>query len=459
MGTSDPDSVGEMTSLATESDRTLFFDFVPIDLGKIGGFNARFQLFTVPGQVFYNETRKIVLKDCDGVVFVADSAPSALVNNMESLRNLEENLTGHGKSLSDVPVVIQYNKQDLADAMSVEELEELLNGKVRAPSFKASAEENWGVMETLAKISTLVLEHLRESMQDPKAASPQSVKRVYSKEGVDDDAVVGELMEDIAAARAKPAEDVSMPAAPAPGPSPAIVPEASPVETSSIRPEDLLAEFDDGPPPPGPPPAFESSQPSVPSVPPPQAVSPPPPPPAMDTGGGVAAAATASTRAVQPPPTPGTTRNVPVPPPVGSGSHAQPASELLDDVPAAPDLPPAAPEGVDVSVVRADVPSNGHGRKPWEDLDEGPSTTGAVREHSQGAALPPAPATAPGAPDAWAMDSQGTPAPLADGQVEVPVTLRNETTGSRITVSIRVPAVQRAASSGALVYALVTGGA
>lgn len=280
MGQNDPQSVGQMQSLATESDRTLFFDFVPIQLGKIAGFEARFQLFTVPGQVFYNETRRVVLKDCDGVVFVADSQPSALVNNIESLQNLEENLASHGKSLEDIPLVIQYNKQDLPDAMTPDELEEILNAKFSAPSMPASAFENWGVMETLAKVTTHTLEHLRETMANPKAAPPSSsVKRTYSKDTVDDDDVVADLLNDIAQARTQdqPAPD-SRGGQPPPRKD-GTVPGLGPVETSSIKPEDLLAEFDEpsmsvapvddisaggtAPPPTPPPPPPSTSQPAV----------------------------------------------------------------------------------------------------------------------------------------------------------------------------------------------------
>src|SRR6186997_2108390 len=118
---------GRMVSLATQTDRTLFFDFLPLELGSISGFTTKFQLYTVPGQVYYNATRKLVLQGADGVVFVADSSAAMLEENLESLRNLEENLNEYGKSLANMPHVIQFNKRDLPDAMTCDELNAHLN--------------------------------------------------------------------------------------------------------------------------------------------------------------------------------------------------------------------------------------------------------------------------------------------------------------------------------------------
>src|SRR5688572_5383223 len=126
-GHTSSDSRGEMVSLETETDRTLFFDLLPIDVGQIGGFNTRIQLYTVPGQVFYNTTRKLVLKGVDGVVFVADSQRPMLQANIESFRNLEDNLAEMGLSLDDLPVVLQFNKRDLPEVLSVEEMNQALN--------------------------------------------------------------------------------------------------------------------------------------------------------------------------------------------------------------------------------------------------------------------------------------------------------------------------------------------
>ena len=157
------DSRGEMVSLETESDRTLFFDLLPIDVGSIGGFNTRIQLYTVPGQVFYNTTRKLVLKGVDGVVFVADSQRPMLKANADSLRNLEENLGELGLSLDSMPIVLQYNKRDLPEVVHVEELDRALNSR-KWPTFEASAATGLGVFDTLKGISKLTLVNLKKKL-------------------------------------------------------------------------------------------------------------------------------------------------------------------------------------------------------------------------------------------------------------------------------------------------------
>jgi len=157
------DSRGEMVSLETETDRTLFFDLLPIDVGSIAGFNTRIQLYTVPGQVFYNTTRKLVLKGVDGVVFVADSQRPMLQTNVDSLRNLEENLAEMSLSLDSLPIVLQYNKRDLPDVCSIEELDAAMN-KRGWPSFGASAVTGEGVFETLKGISKLTLLNLKKRL-------------------------------------------------------------------------------------------------------------------------------------------------------------------------------------------------------------------------------------------------------------------------------------------------------
>jgi signal recognition particle receptor subunit beta len=129
---------GKMLSLATKTDRTLFFDFLPIDLGEIRGMKTRVQLYTVPGQVFYNETRKLVLKGVDGIVFVADSQETMLGANVESFKNLEENLKGHGMKLADLPHVIQFNKRDLPKLSAIEDMNAALN-KYNAPFYESVA--------------------------------------------------------------------------------------------------------------------------------------------------------------------------------------------------------------------------------------------------------------------------------------------------------------------------------
>ena len=149
----------KMLSLATKTDRTLFFDFLPLDLGKIRGMRTKLQLYTVPGQVYYNSTRQLVLKGADGIVFVADSQDFALDANQESLQNLEENLKRQGIRLREIPVVMQYNKRDLPNAMPATEITAELN-KLGAPAFESVATTGFGVEETLKGITQLVLAHL-----------------------------------------------------------------------------------------------------------------------------------------------------------------------------------------------------------------------------------------------------------------------------------------------------------
>src|SRR5687767_1629631 len=153
------DKKGPMASLATETDRTLFFDFLPLDLGSISGFKTRIQLYTVPGQVYYDAARKLVLRGADGVVFVADSQREQLNENIESLRNLHENLLDENINVRDFPMVLQYNKRDLPDIASIQEMDDLLNFK-SIPAFPAAAISGEGVFDTLKSISQLVLQSL-----------------------------------------------------------------------------------------------------------------------------------------------------------------------------------------------------------------------------------------------------------------------------------------------------------
>jgi mutual gliding-motility protein MglA len=154
-----PQSKGKMISLATETERTLFFDFVPIDLGQVKGFKVRFHLYTVPGQVFYDASRKLILKGADGVIFVADSQPERLEANQESLDNLRVNLEENGISLEEVPFVVQYNKRDIPNVTPLEELREVLNPR-GVPDFEAAARSGPGVFETLKGTARLVLSRL-----------------------------------------------------------------------------------------------------------------------------------------------------------------------------------------------------------------------------------------------------------------------------------------------------------
>ncbi|MBW2527102.1 MAG: gliding-motility protein MglA [Deltaproteobacteria bacterium] len=156
-----PDARGKMLSLATETDRTLFFDFMPLDLGQVGGFKIRIHLYTVPGQVFYEASRKLILRGTDGVVFVADSQFARMDANEESVEDLNSNLSEYGFELETLPYVIQYNKRDLPGIASIEELRAAIN-PLGVPEFEACAVSGDGVVETLKGVSKLVLKKLRQ---------------------------------------------------------------------------------------------------------------------------------------------------------------------------------------------------------------------------------------------------------------------------------------------------------
>jgi signal recognition particle receptor subunit beta len=161
---------GELISLATDADRTLYFDFLPINIGSVAGFTTKFQLYTVPGQVYYNATRKLVLRGVDGLVFVADSQESKMEENVESLKNLLDNLQEYGYSLNEVPMVIQYNKRDLPGALPLDVLEKALNPN-GLPSFEAVAVKGDGVFDTLKCIIKIVLEKARAKSETGSKAS------------------------------------------------------------------------------------------------------------------------------------------------------------------------------------------------------------------------------------------------------------------------------------------------
>ncbi len=230
---------GKMVSMKTKVDRTLFFDFLPIEGGEIAGFNIRFLLYTVPGQVYYNATRKLVLKGADAIVFVADSQAEELAANRESLKNLQENLQEHGKSLEEIPHVIQYNKRDLPSAMPIEKLEEELNPK-RVPSFESVATTGTGVFETLAAATKMVLAELREQLvQDEDEATesggqeisfgftPESIE---AQEAVDqaenDSSTIKDKVPDVPSPGEEPSSDPTTAGEPCP---PAQTAEPSPV--------------------------------------------------------------------------------------------------------------------------------------------------------------------------------------------------------------------------------------
>jgi len=153
-------SRGRLISLSTDRDRTLFFDFLPVDIGQIGAFRVRFHLYTVPGQVYYRANRKLVLRGADSVVFVADSQRERLEADVESLRDLYVNLVENGADAERLPMVFQYNKRDAQSAMPVDELEELLN-PARLPSFEAVASEGRGVADTLKTVCKMVVRTLQ----------------------------------------------------------------------------------------------------------------------------------------------------------------------------------------------------------------------------------------------------------------------------------------------------------
>ena len=162
-------TTGDMVSIDTKGDRTLFFDFLPLGLGKVRGCEVKMQLYTVPGQVKYSSTRKMVLKGVDGVVFVADSLEIRRKANLLSLMDLQKNLAEQGTSIYKIPLVLQYNKRDLADEgipiVSVETIEKDLNSKIKAPSFPASALKGTGVGQTLKRCMELTLRYLKEELQ------------------------------------------------------------------------------------------------------------------------------------------------------------------------------------------------------------------------------------------------------------------------------------------------------
>ncbi|MBU0754929.1 MAG: hypothetical protein KJ645_07295, partial [Planctomycetes bacterium] len=170
------ESKGELTSISTDGDRTLFFDFMPLDLGSVAGMRTKFHIYTVPGQVYYNSTRKLVLLGADGIIFVADSTPGTMEANKQSLENLKENLLEMGKDIAKLPLVLQWNKRDVPDAVSVETMEKELN-IYKVPSFEASASTGEGVIKTLKGISALVLEAINSNDRSSTAPGAGAVSK------------------------------------------------------------------------------------------------------------------------------------------------------------------------------------------------------------------------------------------------------------------------------------------
>ena len=268
-GRTSPGSRGEMVSLETETDRTLFFDLLPLDVGVIGGFKTRVQLYTVPGQVFYNTTRKLVLKGVDGIVFVGDSQRAMKDANVESMVNLRSNLAEIGVQLDDLPFILQYNKRDLPNILSLQELEDSLNQDRKHESYEACAVVGQGVFETLKAISKLTLRAVKKKMLgDDRSARPAPLAGTAGSTiwpASLDDSGEGEapspapaLDREIPAAVAAAAQDQGAEVAAGPRPEPASAAEtveiddvsfaeAPPIEVKHVRVRsniDILAELD-----------------------------------------------------------------------------------------------------------------------------------------------------------------------------------------------------------------------
>ncbi len=214
-------SIGDMTSIATETDRTLFFDYLPLDLGQVAGMNTKFQLYTVPGQVYYQATRKLVLQGADGVIFVADSQPSMMEENQQSLQDLEQNLRENGLDINTLPLILQWNKRDLPDVLPVNELNSQLN-QWQAPHFEAVAIEGKGVFPTLKTLAGVVIQKLNAEHgfappAEPSAPAPAPAAAPQAKP----------------APAAQPAQ-APKPAAPAPAPAPAAQPAPQPAAAPAV---------------------------------------------------------------------------------------------------------------------------------------------------------------------------------------------------------------------------------
>jgi signal recognition particle receptor subunit beta len=218
---------GELTSISTDGDRTLFFDFMPLDLGNVAGMRTKFQLYTVPGQVYYNSTRKLVLQGVDGVIFVADSDAEKMAENIESYENLVENLAEYGKDIRELPHVIQYNKRDHPNAMPVEEMDRQMN-RFGVPTFEAVAVTGEGVFPTLKVLAGMVLEsidRMDNRRQPARGASPGAARGGAARPGAP-----------AARPAAAPAQPAAAPANRAPG-RPAARPAAQqPAAAAGARP-------------------------------------------------------------------------------------------------------------------------------------------------------------------------------------------------------------------------------
>ena len=223
----DPKQKGKMLSLATKTDRTLFFDLLPVDIGKVGAFNLKIQLYTVPGQVFYNETRKLVLKGADSVVFVADSQPAMVDATRESFANLLENLEENNLDPNDIPIIIQYNKRDIPGVLPVEALQEAL-GFEGYPYAEAAAIKGEGVMETFKLASKITAKHLMNRLKGGKAEAP---KKSPTAPGAAKPAAKSGPAPQPAPAPAEPAMPATNPFADSLAPDPFPSAEAAPIDS------------------------------------------------------------------------------------------------------------------------------------------------------------------------------------------------------------------------------------
>jgi hypothetical protein len=267
-------SRGKMVSMKTQSDRTLFFDLLPLDLGEIMGFKTRFLLYTVPGQVFYNATRKLVLKGADAIVFVADSEVGKMEENKESLQNLRANLAEYNLSLDEIPWVLQYNKRDLPNLYTVEELNAELNPGNKVPCFEAIATKGKGVFETFRGVSHLLMEKVTKDLRRTPFGTPAGGR-----------AAAAPAAAPAAPAPRPPAIQPARPAAaPAPAPRPAPAPPREPEPAPLAIDYGREISLDDPPPAPAPAPRVERMQvdppPTFTPPPRPTAAPAPPPPPA-----------------------------------------------------------------------------------------------------------------------------------------------------------------------------------
>ncbi len=255
-----PEHRGDLMTLSTKSHRTLFFDFLPVELGEVKGYNTRFYLYTVPGQIFYNNIRKEVLRNVDGVIFVADSQARLKQDNLQSYQNLEQNLAELGRNLKDIPHVMQYNKRDMPEIQNLEDMHRQLN-KYNAPFFESIATQGVGVLKSLTTISKMVLKKLREAPD--YSATEQLAGGPAEAYGLSDEfiALSKEEAQRLQAEMAQQSQTSPVPppapqpqaAAPAPPPRPAAAPQPRPAAPPA-------------PPPPPPQPQQPAPQPQAPAA-------------------------------------------------------------------------------------------------------------------------------------------------------------------------------------------------